>query len=127
MNFSGKKFKHRKITKNIIAHLGSAVASLGDVLAILEAALAPLAPPPDFMEVPRGVLAVHETLEVSFDTIATSLASPVTPRPDPLASCKSLLSAVVMTASADPSDSNIPSEAEKPVSQGTQIVSPAIF
>jgi hypothetical protein len=117
MNFSGKKSKHRKITKNIIAHLGSAVASLGDVLAILEAALAPL----DFMEVPRGVL------EVSFDTMATSLAAPVTPRTNPLASCKSLSSADVMPASADPSDSNIPSEDEKPVSQGTQIVSPAIF
>ncbi len=99
------------------------MASLADDLAILEAALAPLG----FMEVPRGVLDVHETPEVNFDTIATSLAAPVIPRSDPLASCKSSLSADVMTASADPSDSNIPSEAEKPVSQGTQIVSPAIF
>jgi hypothetical protein len=99
------------------------VASLGDDLAILEAALAPL----DFMEVPRGVLAVYETPEVSFGTIATSLAASVTPRTDLLASCKSLSSADVMPASADPSDSSIPSEDEKPVSQGTQIVSPAIF
>ncbi len=74
------------------------MASLGDVLAILEVALAPL----DFMEAPRGVLDVHETPEVSFYTIATSLAAPVTPRPDPLASCKSLSSADVMTASAGP-------------------------
>ncbi len=96
---------------------------MGEVLAILEAVLAPL----DFMEVPRGVLDVHATPEVSFDTIATSLAVPVTPRPDPLASCKSLSSADVMTASADPSDSNIPSEAEKPISPGTQIVFHAIY
>jgi hypothetical protein len=92
------------------------VASLADVLAILEAALTPL----DFMEVPRGVLDV-------LDTIAASLAASVIPITDPLASCKSLFSAVVMPASADPSDSNIPSEAEKPVSPVNQIVSPAIF
>jgi hypothetical protein len=79
MNFSDIKSKFTKITKNIIAHLGTAVACLGDVLAILEAALAPL----DFMEVPRGVLAVNATPEVSFVTIAASLAAP---RTDPLAS-----------------------------------------
>jgi hypothetical protein len=123
MNFSGKKSKHRKIIKNIIAHLGTAVASLGVVLAILEVALDPL----DFIEVPRGVLDVHETPEVSFDTIATSLAAPVTSRTDPFASCKSLSSADVITDSAGPSDSNIPSEDEKPVSQGTQIVFHATY